>query len=441
MSEAGRSARPFVGIVADDITGSGDIGIMFAKHGYAVRIFGAETDLEQLPQLLLGKRADVVIIDTDSRLDPAPLAREKVLKATAALKRIGCTLFWKKTCSVFRGNVGVEFDAMLDELGAEFGVAVAAFPKNGRVTICGEHFVHGRPLHLSEFANDPVHPRTESNLVKDVQTQTHRKVGLVEIETVRQGADAIRQALAEARSAGVNYALCDAETQADLAALAEAVAAEPVLLGSSALAEELPAVWTGVERFEPLAGLDFSDRNGVLVIAASVMPQTQAQVAALEEGGALILTLSNEAALTDPDGAVAQLTQRAATAIRGGSHVVVRSENRPDAVTAARALGAQMGMDGVAVSRRISGTLARVAEEVLRSTGARRLITLGGDTSAAVCRQLNINETVVLEEIQPGLPSTLAPGPNPLLLVLKSGSFGAPDFVKKAIVHLQQLGG
>lgn len=436
-----KALRPFVGVVADDITGSGDIGIMFAKHGYAVRIFGAETDLSTLPERLAGLRSDVVIVDTDSRMDTPYVARRKVMAATKALRKAGCDVFWKKTCSVFRGNVGVEFDAMLDELEADFGLAVAAFPKNGRVTRGGMHYVHDKPLAESEFANDPVHPMKETNLLKVLQGQTGRQVGLIPLTTIRTGVESVKAAIQERRNSGLNYVLFDAERQSDLAVIAQAVAAEQVLLGSSALAEELPKVWTAPEPFNPLAGLDMSDAGGVLVIAASVMPQTQAQVAALEAAGATILTLSNREALTEPDAASARLIQQAVASLRAGHHTVVRSENRPDAVAEAQALGQSLGMDRVAVGKRISGTLALVAEQVLMATGSRRLITLGGDTSAAVCRQLGINETVVIQEIAPGLPSTLAPGARPLLLVLKSGSFGGPDFVLKAIDHLQRLGG
>ena len=432
--------RPLVGVVADDITGADDIGVMFAKHGYAVRIFGAGTDLAALPGRLAGRRTDVIIIDTDSRMDEPQVAYAKVRRATAALVRAGCGLFWKKTCSVFRGNVGPEFDALFDELNHRFALAVAAFPKNGRVTRGGVHYVHGRLLAESEFARDPVHPRTESNLVVDLQRQTSRKVGLIALDVIRRGPQAIRAACAEARAAGVAYALCDAETQEDLAQIARAAAGERVLLGSSALAEELPAVWEPVAPYDPLAGLRLDDANGVLVIAGSVMPQTRAQVEAAAAAGARVLTLMSEEALRDPAGAAERLARAAADGLRAGAHVVVRSENRPDAVDAARALGASLGMDGVAVSKRISTVLARVARLALDATGARRLITLGGDTSAAVCRELGIDETVVLAEIAPGLPSSLAPGERPLLLVLKSGSFGGPEFVNDAIAHLSALG-
>ena len=93
----------------------------------------------------------------------------------------GAERLYKKTCSVFRGNVGAELDAMLDAAGAESAVVVAAFPANGRTTRGGIHHVRGVPLDQSEFARDPIHPRTESNLVADLARQTARPLRLLEI--------------------------------------------------------------------------------------------------------------------------------------------------------------------------------------------------------------------------------------------------------------------
>jgi uncharacterized protein YgbK (DUF1537 family) len=42
----------------------------------------------------------------------------------------------------------------------------------------------------------------------------------------------------------------------------------------------------------------------------------------------------------------------------------------------------------------------------------------------------------VWKEIQPGLPSCISLTDPPLMLVLKSGSFGKPDFFEQAIRHL-----
>ncbi len=79
-----------IGVVADDTTGANDIGIMFSKNGYLTKIvtFDAEACLQA--------DADVIIIDTDSRLDSGEIAYKKVLTATKQLQRAGCKLFHKK---------------------------------------------------------------------------------------------------------------------------------------------------------------------------------------------------------------------------------------------------------------------------------------------------------------------------------------------------------
>ncbi|HKY54321.1 MAG TPA: four-carbon acid sugar kinase family protein, partial [Anaerolineales bacterium] len=101
---------------------------------------------------------DILILDTNSRLDPPEVAYRKVFAATRELRQAGCRQFHNKTCSVFRGNIGAEFDAMLDALRLDFAVVVLGFPKNGRATVDGIHYVHGKKLEDSEFRHDPIHP-------------------------------------------------------------------------------------------------------------------------------------------------------------------------------------------------------------------------------------------------------------------------------------------
>lgn len=423
-----------IGVVADDTTGANDIGVMFAKHGYHTRVLALTPELG--PEAL---ECDAVVIDTDSRLDKPEVAAEKVRRATRLLMEKGCTVYWKKTCSVFRGNVGVEFDAMLDTLGADFGVAVAAFPKNGRTTVHGTHSVRGVPLAESEFRRDPVHPTTESDLRRVLQNQTPHPVGHVDLDTVRGGVDAIKEALDGLRGR-VRYALFDAETQADLATIAEATAGEKVQLGGSGLAEELPPFWPPATSGIAAKDLDLSDPCGVFAVAGSLMPQTLAQVETASQAGLPCLELDTVALLTEA-GARAEMERIVAAAVpllRAGRDVVVHSAHRPEQVAATKAAGAELGIPEVEVSRAVSRTLAEITDSVLQATGLKKLVILGGDTTGTVIRRLGIQGNIVLDEIEPGLPSGLALGVPPLLLVLKSGSFGKPEFLLKAMAHLKE---
>lgn len=428
---------PRLGIVADDITGAGDIGGLLAGHGYAVRILSQGADWEGLCARLSGERTDALIIDTDSRFLTPVEASARVKRATRALLAAGCGAYWKKTCSVFRGNVGAEFDAMLAALGAEFGVAVAAFPKNGRTTVHGEHFVRGVPLPDSEFGGDPVHPRREVNLVRDLGSQTPHRVVNLPIETVRKGARAVRVRREELEREGARYVLADTETQGDLRVLAEALAGERVFLGSSALAGELPAVWPPALPFAPLAGARWAHPRRVVMVAGSVMPQSRAQVEHYAAHGGTVHELDTGLALRDPESAGRSLADLALVTLQTSDTVLLRSPNTPAQVEATRGVGATLGLSGTEVSQRVSTVLAEAALMTARHSGTQKLAALGGDTSAALTRALGVTHTVVVEELAPGLPSTYAPDEG-LLLVLKSGSFGPPDFLALAVNHLQR---
>ena len=75
---------------------------------------------------------------------------------------------------------------------------------------------------------------------------------------------------------------------------------------------------------------------------------------------------------------------------------------------------------------------------VLADTGQNRLIVAGGETSDAVCRSLGITGMRIWQEIQPGLPSCIALNQPARFLVLKSGSFGKPNFFEQALEHLRE---
>src|SRR5690606_35071699 len=127
-----------------------------------------------------------------------------------------------------RGNVGAEFDAMLDALGRDFAVVVLGFPKNGRTTVNGVHYVRGVKLEESEFRSDPIHPMARSDLAGILGAQTKRTVGIINYEVVRQGAAALRAAI-DAQRGRAHYVILDVTEQADLAIIAAAVKDEPVL--------------------------------------------------------------------------------------------------------------------------------------------------------------------------------------------------------------------
>ena len=425
-----------IGVVADDITGSHDIGSMFAKSGALVHVFSYNEGLRE-ENINRWELPDVIILDTDSRFDSPKVAYHKVFQATKMLRKLGCQQFYKKTCSAFRGNIGPELDAMLDALDEDFAGVVVGFPKNGRQTIDGIHYVHGVKLEDSEFRNDPVHPMDRSSLVELLQKQTERRVGLVGHTVISQGTDPLREEVRRLRGQ-YQYVVFDVVDQDSLKTIANALHHLPVFGGSSALAEELPVV-RKERSTQGLSPLPPSTGMGILCAAGSLMPQTAAQVEHMRQGGSPVFELNSLKVLDEAKRTVAigELSHRIGAALQQGDDVVVHTSNDPKIVEETKRVGQVQGLSTTTVSRLVSEALAEVVANCVEQLGLNRLLIAGGDTSAAVCSRLGVEGMRVWQEIEPGIPSCVSLGDLPLFLVLKSGSFGRPDFFAKAIAHLR----
>lgn len=415
-----------IGVVADDITGANDIGIMFAKNGYRTIV----TTLDAMNQPV---EADVLIINTDSRLTSPEEVYESTRLAARCLLNRGCSQFFGKVCSVFRGNVGSLFDAVLDEVGESFAPVVLGFPKNGRTTLGGIHYVRGVELKDSEFRFDPVHPTHESNLLTILQGQSRRRVALIPLTTLDGGPAAITDALHTLRSQS-GYAVFDVRDQADLARIADVIHNERVICGSSAIAEVFPPRERDGADAPPWPTL--SGAAGVLVVSGSLTPQTKSQVAFLRSEGLACFELNTLQAVQD-EGAwrierEALIDAIGRTLASGKDALLVASQDER-LVSATVEAGRQKGMSRVETSAFVSCALAEMTEEISNRVTLSRVVVAGGETSGAVCKALGIRSVQVLQEIAPGLPLSVTVDAPHRAVVLKSGSFGDAGFLAQAI--------
>jgi uncharacterized protein YgbK (DUF1537 family) len=86
----------------------------------------------------------------------------------------------------------------------------------------------------------------------------------------------------------------------------------------------------------------------------------------------------------------------------------------------------------------IEQAMADIAEGLVRS-GVRRLVVAGGETSGAVVDRIHIPGFLVGEEIAAGVPVLRAVGAKggDMLLALKSGNFGGPQFFSDALALMR----
>src|SRR5271166_674861 len=223
-----------LGCIADDFTGGTDLAGMLVKYGMrTVQMIGVPTG--PLPE-----DVDAVVIALKSRTSPVAEAVEESLAALRYLQSAQCRQFYFKYCSTFdstpAGNIGPVSEALMDALGTDFTVACPAFPANQRTIYKGYLFVGDVPLNESSMRNHPLTPMTDANLVRVLQAQTKRKVGLVEYATVLKGSDAIIRRFAALRRDGYGFAIVDALSNNDLVELGTACADLPLVTAGSGVA-------------------------------------------------------------------------------------------------------------------------------------------------------------------------------------------------------------
>jgi len=418
-----------LGCIADDFTGATDLANNLVRAGMRV----AQTI--GVPDAALSAEVDAVVVALKSRTIAPADAVAQSLAALRWLQARGARQIYFKYCSTFdstaRGNIGPVAEALMDALGTDFTIATPAFPDNGRTVFKGHLFVGEVLLSESGMQNHPLTPMTDANLVRVLQAQCRRKVGLIDHRAVAGGEAAVRARIAALRAEGVGLAIVDAVSNEDLLRLGPALKALPLLTAGSGVAIGLPANF-GLAP-SPTASALPPARGLQAVVSGSCSLATNRQVQAFIAAGGPALAIDPLRVAAGADVAAEALAW-AAPRLAGGP-VLVYSSAEPGAVKAVQGrLGAEQA--GALVER----TLAEVARGLVER-GVRQLVVAGGETSGACVQALGVAQMQIGPQIAPGVPwchaqSDAAPGAG-LHLALKSGNFGADDFFGKAFTMLR----
>ncbi|CAA2158406.1 hypothetical protein MBRA_03691 [Methylobacterium brachiatum] len=222
-------------ILADDLTGAADCAVAFRRRGNAAAVIWGEAVQDE--------RIPILSYDADSRGLTAEAAAQRHAALLGRLHSADRRLF-KKIDSTMRGQPAAEIAATLAQLrarsGQAFGVLAPAFPGTGRTTLEGRVRVGGRPLEEAEVWRRD-HSYASADLGAILASAGIRSTTLT-LPIVRGGR--LAGALAEAAAGPAEIAVCDAETDDDLARIAEAglaATASAVFIGSAGLAHALAA--------------------------------------------------------------------------------------------------------------------------------------------------------------------------------------------------------
>ena len=417
-----------LGCIADDYTGASDLANTLTRCGLrTVQTIGVPSEDLELPEV------DAVVVSLKSRSIEASQAVTKSRAAEKWMRGRGASHVLFKICSTFdstdAGNIGPVMDALRADSGQTIVLVTPAFPETGRTVYQGNLFVGSVPLNESPLKDHPLNPMHDSNLVRVLARQSKTSVGLVDLAVIADGTDAVRAHLSELSKKGFGAAIADAVFERDLETIGAVALDHRVSVGASGIGLGLARALVTSGRVKASTATDMSGKpvGGPAVCLAGSCSQATLQQIAKAEQAMPVLHL-------DPEQVVAGKaeTERALVWARerlSKGPILIASSSTPDQVAA---LQARHGR--AAAGHAIEQAMADIAEGLVKS-GVRRLVVAGGETSGAVVDRLGIPGFLVGPEIAAGVPVLRAVGARDgeMLLALKSGNFGGPEFFSDAL--------
>ena len=415
-----------LGCIADDFTGATDLAGLLARSGVHVSLRLG------VPEAPPSDTAPFEVVALKCRTAPVADAVAECRAALAWLQDAGASRFFWKYCSTFdstaEGNIGPVAEALMDDLGTDQTIYCPAFPENGRSIFMGNLFVGRQPLAESPMKDHPLTPMRDSSLMRLLEPQVTRPVGLADRLTVARGAPELRRHLARLCDDGVAHVVVDAVANEDLQTIAESCRDMMLMTGGSAVAMPLPKLY----RDDGLLAADAPSPDrpdlpvGAVVLSGSCSAMTNEQVAAFNGEPSLRLD-PMKLAESGHGAALEWLREQPAD----GTPMIYATAS-PDAVRAA-----QEHLGTARAGQLVENALADLAKAAF-AAGRRRFVVAGGETSGAVSQALGLSRLDIGAEIAPGVPWTFTTvDGEPIAITLKSGNFGDRDFFTTALARLE----
>ncbi len=397
MGSAFRMTRALIAIVADDLTGAADAGLGFARAGFRTRVIWPDASDDAVVRIPLDA-AEVLAIDTGSRAVSRERAVAITTRVVTDIRATGIATLYKKIDSTLRGHVGDELASTLDAWHPwSMAVVAPAFPAMGRTTIDGQQCVGGALL-------------SERSIVRPIERAGLRAAQL-DLGRIRSGNLVL--SLGDLRDRGIRAVVCDAETDADL----DAIAAAGVSLGSrlvwvgsgglsAALSSHLGSVRPPATRYpDQLPSLS---QRPVLTIMGSRASVAREQLRRLIDSGSEHVVSRGSSGVVDEVGRHLEMARDVVVSIEAdGAHDGSRRDNP-----------------------RLAGALASMLRPLADRIGG--LILTGGDTAIGVLRAWGVTGLQLVGQVQAGIPVSMTDGDLRLLVVTKAGGFGGPSALAAA---------
>lgn len=389
-------------------------------------------------------RGFFVLTNSRSLEEPAMTAATRAVVAEVLRCADGRPVrFVSRSDSTLRGHLVAEVAAIRAEIAARgkkvppITVLAPAFPRAGRVTRHGTHLLREageeRPMHETHYATDATFGYRTSSLPDLLVQRAGGALDRAQIATVPGGAGAEQRIVQIVTDGSYPWIVCDAESDADLAAVVRALEhADPsgdrtVLRCSPGI---LPALLHRPPSEEVQRAGEPRTHGGLIVVGSHVARTTRQLARLLQEPGVASVTLDVDQ-LVDVNAAarsalVEALAVRAAGLLET-SHVVlattrtVRQWDDPER--------------SLAFARSVSDAVVDITRRIHRLHPPAFVVAKGGITSSDIAtRALGIRRAVVRGRVGAGIlwePVDAVGVAGPLALV--PGNIGDDEGLVEAV--------
>jgi uncharacterized protein YgbK (DUF1537 family) len=344
--------------------------------------------------------ADLVCVDTDSRSCVSEEAGRRAASAAKLLHAARARWIYKKVDSVLRGQVTAEVESVMKQLQLKRALLLPANPSLGRKIRDGRYFIRGRPIHKTEFARDPEHPRTSAQVLQLLNPSQDMPICVSNL----------RDSLP-----GTGIVIGEAATARDVQRWASRRDSRTLSAGGSEYFSALLTAEKG-KTASPVAGVfpNGTARRELFVCGTSSQ-SSRKFVKVARERGTPVFSLPSELAWSAEftPGAAEVISQRVAAAFESHVRVILNVGLPPVRETS--------------VARRLSDHLVQIAELVLRQVEVGRVYAEGGATAAELVRRMDWARLSALCEPAPGVATLAIEGNESRLLTVKPGTYAWPE--------------
>lgn len=409
--------------IADDFTGANDCGVQLKNCGLSTVTVLNKGYLDDI------YKYDAVVIDGETRSMTKEDSYKKMIEIGTNIKDLmKGNIIFKKVDSTLRGNIINEIEALNSVLKPEVIVFAPAYPKNNRTTIHGVHYLNGIPIDKTELSKDPKNPILTSS-IWEILKADNMDFMHVDIESIRN--DEIYTVL---QRNPTGYFSFDAELDEDLNTIVKQVLAlgkRTLWIGSAGLTDSIANFISPAEK----------KREPVLVVVGSTNSISAAQAQIAVKGKKVVgLKVDIENAILNPEKEKYKIGTEAVNCMDIGFDVLLATAMERDQVVTASCLSKSMGLSLNEISSKIADFMGSVVYDILKARKVSGMILTGGDTAINVINKLSAIGSVLVSEIELGVPlSTLLGGPyEGLPIITKAGAFGKADAIKNSIEFLSE---